>query len=330
MIRRTTNAPLYYLLATRHGIRHGGASQRDGVIPGNVEGSRLIEAIRYRNEELQMPPDARLPDSVIADFEKWVAMRAPDPRDGVLRLPREIAERHWAWKRENTYLLKKRLEQHGHTLDVISVAEGTVKSNGHHFDHPEPQRVVDFITRHASVVGESSRLDLLRRSRRIVFLGDSITYAGHYVAYFDAWLSTQKLDKPPVVIEVGLPSETVSGLSEDGHAGGKFPRPDLAERLDRVLTITKPDLVFACYGINCGIYQPFDPARFQRYQTGIRHLKKKVEANGATLVLITPPSYDDQRAKKAFSANENPSGRVSCGGGAQAAGNQEGLTCCGS
>ena len=89
-----------YLLETRDGIRKGGVSKRDGVIPGDVEGSQLIEALRYGNEELQMPPGARLPDRVIADFEKWVAMGAPDPRDGVSRLPRQtVAKEHWAWKR---------------------------------------------------------------------------------------------------------------------------------------------------------------------------------------------------------------------------------------
>ena len=50
-------------------------------------------------------------------------------------------------------------------------------------------------------------------------------------------------------------------MSEEGHAGGKFPRPDLHERLDRALPKTKPDLVFACYGMNDGIYLPLDEAR---------------------------------------------------------------------
>jgi len=107
----------------------------------------------------------------------------------------------------------------------------------------------------------------------------------------------------PHVICAGLPSETVSGLSEQGHAGGQFPRPDLAERLERVLDLTKPDLVIACYGINCGIYEPFDNGRFERYQRGIKGLKLAVEDRGARLVLITPPFYDDQRAPKSFSYN---------------------------
>ena len=144
---------------------------------------------------------------------------------------------------------------------------------------------------------------LLERSRRIVFLGDSITAAGHYVAFFDAWLLSQGLKRTPTVIDAGLSSETVSGLSEEGHAGGRFPRPDLAERLDRILAVTKPDLVIACYGMNCGIYQPFDEGRFRRYRQGIESLQAAVKKAGARLVLVTPPFYDDQRSPKPFSYN---------------------------
>jgi lysophospholipase L1-like esterase len=155
-----------------------------------------------------------------------------------------------------------------------------------------------------SSAADNSPRELVTSAKRIVFLGDSITHAGDYVAGFDAWLVAQKLEHPPTVIDVGLPSETVSGLSEEGHAGGAFPRPDLAERLTRVLKVTKPDLVFACYGINCGIYKPFDEGRFAKYQKGITSLKEQVEAAGAKFVVITPPYYDDQRAKGKFSYNE--------------------------
>ena len=147
------------------------------------------------------------------------------------------------------------------------------------------------------------RMQKLRRAKTIIFLGDSITYGGRYVTLFESWLTQQKMPKDPTVINVGLSSETVSGLSENGHAGGRFPRPDLAERLDRVLRLTKPDLVFACYGINCGIYQPLDEKRFAAYQAGVNRLKEKVEAAGAELILITPPTYDDARKKNDFSYN---------------------------
>ncbi len=88
-----------FLLDTRIGIRKGGVSGRDAVIPGDVAGSHLIEAIRYGNEEFQMPPDGKLPDSVIADFEAWIAMGAPDPRSGISLKPSErAAKEHWAYQ----------------------------------------------------------------------------------------------------------------------------------------------------------------------------------------------------------------------------------------
>ncbi|MCA9196361.1 MAG: hypothetical protein KDA87_02445, partial [Planctomycetales bacterium] len=152
-----------------------------------------------------------------------------------------------------------------------------------------------------SQTSDAHPLDSLTKAKRIVFLGDSITYAGDYIGFWETWLAANVVSSYPEIINVGLPSETVSGLSEDGHAGGKFPRPHLAERLDRVLAATKPDVVVACYGMNCGIYLPLDQDRFQKYQDGMLQLKEKVEAAGAKLIVITPPTFDDAIANKDFS-----------------------------
>jgi lysophospholipase L1-like esterase len=134
--------------------------------------------------------------------------------------------------------------------------------------------------------------------RRIVFLGDSITYGGGYVNAFAAYFATRHPQRPLEIINVGLSSETVSGLSEDGHAQGKFPRPDLHERLARVLAATKPDLVIACYGMNDGIYLPLEAERFRRYQDGLQRLRAAVAAIGARIVHVTPAPYDDVRGGK--------------------------------
>ena len=67
------------LLDTRAGIRKGGDSG-PAVVPNKVDESLLIESLRYDGYE--MPPSGKLADDVIADFEKWVQMGAPDPRDG--------------------------------------------------------------------------------------------------------------------------------------------------------------------------------------------------------------------------------------------------------
>ena len=135
--------------------------------------------------------------------------------------------------------------------------------------------------------------------KRVVFLGNSITWAGMYVNDVAAYLTVQYPARQFEFINVGLSSETVSGLSEEGHAGGSFPRPDLHERLARVLEQTKPDLVFACYGMNDGIYMPFDTGRFQKFKDGINWLHEEVVKTGARLIHLTPPYYDEARGKSA-------------------------------
>lgn len=134
--------------------------------------------------------------------------------------------------------------------------------------------------------------------QRVLFLGNSITYSGQYIADIEAYY---RLVHPTLEIEwinVGLPSETVSGLSEQGHADGAFPRPDLHERLERVLKQTQPDLVFANYGMNDGIYQPFDTARFEKFQSGMIKLHEAVVGHGAKIVHLTPPVYDEVKGGK--------------------------------
>ena len=144
--------------------------------------------------------------------------------------------------------------------------------------------------------------DLVLGAKRIVILGDSITYGGGWVVPFIAWLESEGWTGD--VINMGLSSETVSGLSEEGHAGGKFPRPDLHERLDRVLRVSRPDLVIACYGMNCGIYKPLDEARFAKFKEGMQRLHDAVEKTGAKIIHLTPPIYD-QRPDK-----DGPAGKV--------------------
>jgi lysophospholipase L1-like esterase len=137
---------------------------------------------------------------------------------------------------------------------------------------------------------------------RVLILGDSITYDGKYVSDIEAYFVTRYPNREIEFINVGLPSETVSGLSEEGHAGGQFPRPDLHERLARVLTQTKPDLVFACYGMNDGIYQPFDEGRFQKFKDGMLWLHEQVTKTGAPILHVSPPVYDGRGRNTNYNA----------------------------
>ena len=129
--------------------------------------------------------------------------------------------------------------------------------------------------------------------KRIVVLGDSITQGGTYVSFMDYFLQKARPQLRFEVYPLGLSSETLSGLSEAGHAGGKFPRPSLFERLGRTLEKMKPEVVFACYGINDGIYQPLEEARFKAFQAGVTKLLDQCQAAGVKQVyLVTPPIFD--------------------------------------
>ncbi len=136
--------------------------------------------------------------------------------------------------------------------------------------------------------------------KKVLFLGDSITQAGSYCVMMQTYFETRHPKREIEWINCGLSSETVSGLSEEGHAGGSFPRPDLHERLTRVLEQIKPDYVFACYGMNCAIYEPLDPQRFAAFQQGVKKLHDAAIKSGATIVHITSPVYDMKKRPLLF------------------------------
>lgn len=123
----------------------------------------------------------------------------------------------------------------------------------------------------------------------ILFLGDSITQNGEYVSIISYYLQKEFPKANFDLLSIGLSSETLSCLTENDHP---FPRPCLEERLDRALEKTKPQLIFACYGMNDGIYHPYDSSRFEAFQDGVILLKNKASAISAKLVLLSPPPFD--------------------------------------
>jgi mono/diheme cytochrome c family protein len=66
-------------LDSKQGLLAGGKT-RPSIVPGEPEKSLLIEAVRYTNEDLQMPPKEQLSKEQVADLVAWVKLGAPDPR----------------------------------------------------------------------------------------------------------------------------------------------------------------------------------------------------------------------------------------------------------
>lgn len=81
---------------SRAALLEGGASG-PAILPGNPERSRLVQALTYEDEALQMPPGGKLPEAQIEDFRQWVRMGAPDPRTDASEQPQAApSSSHWS------------------------------------------------------------------------------------------------------------------------------------------------------------------------------------------------------------------------------------------
>ncbi len=89
-------------LDTRKGLRDGGETG-PALVPGDPKKSLLIKALKHTQDDLKMPPKKKLAAELVADFEKWIAMGAPDPRDGSVKIAKneidiEKGRKFWSFQ----------------------------------------------------------------------------------------------------------------------------------------------------------------------------------------------------------------------------------------
>ncbi|MCE9531855.1 MAG: DUF1549 domain-containing protein [Planctomycetes bacterium] len=87
---------------TSAGLRQGGDTG-PALVPGNASRSLIMKALKHHDENLKMPPKMKLADDVVADFEKWIAMGAADPREGSAKVAKneidiEKGRQFWAFQ----------------------------------------------------------------------------------------------------------------------------------------------------------------------------------------------------------------------------------------
>lgn len=79
-----------------------GGETGPAIMPGNPEASLLLKALQY--DSVQMPPDGKLSEQVIADFRRWIQSGCADPRrdDGPATVRKSIdleaGRQHWAYR----------------------------------------------------------------------------------------------------------------------------------------------------------------------------------------------------------------------------------------
>ncbi len=91
-------------LDSRQALLKGG-DNGPAVAPGEPGKSLLLKAIGYKDPDLRMPPKSKLPDAVIADLAKWVALGAPWSDEKTVAAADhgkfDLQKRrrgHWAWQ----------------------------------------------------------------------------------------------------------------------------------------------------------------------------------------------------------------------------------------
>jgi lysophospholipase L1-like esterase len=137
----------------------------------------------------------------------------------------------------------------------------------------------------------------LRDGDRVVFYGDSITDQRLYTTFVEDYVVTR------------FPGEKIrfihSGWGGDRVTGGGGGPIDL--RLDRDVIAYKPTVMTIMLGMNDAGYRTFDPALFDRYTSGYRHILERVKQAlpEVRLTLIQPSPFDDVTRSPTFEGGYN-------------------------
>ncbi len=210
---------------------------------------------------------------------------------------------------ENTFVLADRFRKLGGQIDIIKVESGTEESGGHHFTHPDPLRVADFIERRASALPAGSDYFVIRgsldncrikfeknKTGRVVFMGGSIT------TMKNGWreMAAQYLQErfPETKFEF-----IDAGISSTGSVPGSF------RLLRDVFTKGDVDLFFEEAAVN-DLHNSRQPEEMIRGMEGIlRHARTINPALDIVVMhFVDPKHMADYRAKRRLklSCNTNP------------------------
>lgn len=84
-------------LDTQAGLLKG-ADSGPVVVPGNLDGSRLLQVLRFADGDTQMPPKGKLPDEQIAVLRHWLELGTPWPADSTPTETANTTKHHWAFQ----------------------------------------------------------------------------------------------------------------------------------------------------------------------------------------------------------------------------------------
>ncbi|QDU81608.1 GDSL-like Lipase/Acylhydrolase [Polystyrenella longa] len=127
----------------------------------------------------------------------------------------------------------------------------------------------------------------------IVFLGDSITHQCLYTQYVEDYFYTRYPNMRLQFHNAGV---------------GGAQALDALDRFDRDVAAYNPKYVTILLGMNDGHYVPFNQPTMNLYHNGMTELLNRLDAIGATPILMTPTMYDSRAAR--ISRPDSPEQRL--------------------
>lgn len=135
--------------------------------------------------------------------------------------------------------------------------------------------------------------ELFKPGDRVVFLGDSITYAGKFIGFLRGFAAMNGDKKETFFFNLGIPGDTCKLASK---------------RVNRELVPLKPSVVFLMFGMNDleGWRFPLDRKKQEKnihraktdFQKNLSDLIVSLKKYGFRIVLLTPTPYDEYGTQK--------------------------------
>ena len=119
-------------LDSKSGWAQGGDSGA-AVVPGDPDKSLLVNAVRYADPDLEMPPKKKLADDEIAILVEWIRRGAVDPRKA--ESPKPLDSDWWSLKK----LVAPKVPGEGHPIDAF--IRKRLSDSGH-----QPAKQADRVT----------------------------------------------------------------------------------------------------------------------------------------------------------------------------------------
>jgi lysophospholipase L1-like esterase len=123
----------------------------------------------------------------------------------------------------------------------------------------------------------TSAAPVLKRGDRVAIVGDSITEQKLYSRYMEDYLLACVPQLELAVVQLGWSGERADGF---------------AARLENDLLPLRPNVVTTCYGMNDGLYRPYEASIGEKYAASTRAAVQRLKAAGATVVVGSPGAVD--------------------------------------